>query len=101
MAFKKGQSGNPGGKWSEKAFAEALRVAVNVEQEPGKPKLRAIADKLVEEALAGQGWAIQQVADRLDGKPVQGVDMEHSGSIEASSKEQRDAAVSAATRANA
>jgi len=30
-----------------------------------------IAEKLVEKALEGQSWAIQQVADRLDGKPAQ------------------------------
>ena len=33
--------------------------------------MRVIAEKLVEQAIAGEGWAIQQVADRIDGKPAQ------------------------------
>jgi hypothetical protein len=37
----------------------------------GKRKLRRIAEKLVDAALDGQSWAIQQVADRIDGKPAQ------------------------------
>ena len=30
-----------------------------------------VAEKLVEQAIAGESWAIQQFADRLDGKPAQ------------------------------
>jgi len=72
MAWQKGQSGNPKGRLSEKVFADAIRMAVSEEDKiTGKRKLRAIADKLVEEALKGESWAIQQVADRLDGKPAQ------------------------------
>lgn len=71
MAWQKGQSGNPRGGPKDKAFADALRLAVNENHPSGKRKLRVIAEKLVEQALDGQGWAIQQVADRLDGKPAQ------------------------------
>ncbi len=72
MAWQKGQSGNVKGRpTSDKTFAEALRIAVNEPDATGKKKLRAIADKLTECALNGEGWAIQQVADRLDGKPAQ------------------------------
>ena len=64
--------GRPFGSNKERAFADALRVAVNRTDEEGKKKrLYLIADKLVDCALAGEGWAIQQVADRLDGKPAQ------------------------------
>jgi hypothetical protein len=76
MAFEKGQSGNPGGRPKEKAFADALRLAVNAEVEiegEKKKKLRVIAERLVAEAMAGEGWAVQQVADRLDGKPAQAI----------------------------
>lgn len=76
MAFEKGQSGNPGGRPKEKAFADALRLAVNEETEIDgvkTKKLRHIANRLVAEALAGESWAVQQVADRLDGKPAQAV----------------------------
>jgi hypothetical protein len=34
-------------------------------------KLRRIAEKLVECAMKGEGWAISQVADRIDGRPKQ------------------------------
>jgi hypothetical protein len=76
MAFEKGSSGNPGGRPKEKAFADALRLAVNAEVEnegEKKKKLRVIAERLVAEAMAGESWAVQQVADRLDGKPAQAV----------------------------
>jgi len=74
MAFEKGQSGNPGGRPKEKIFADALRLAINaeVDDEGTKvKKIRKIAERLVTEAIAGESWAIQQVADRLDGKPAQ------------------------------
>lgn len=71
MAFQKGKSGNPGGGFKEKAFADAVRVAVNREAEDGRKKLHHLADKLVDFALSGEGWAMQQIADRLDGKPAQ------------------------------
>lgn len=67
-----GVSGNPNGRPpSERAFANALRVAVTQTAKDGQPRLRKIAEKAVEQALAGQSWAIQFIADRLDGKPVQ------------------------------
>lgn len=69
--FAKGKSGNPGGRPKEKAFADAVRLAVNRDAEDGRKKLALLADKLVEFALAGEGWAMQQIADRLDGKPAQ------------------------------
>lgn len=70
MAGVKGRSGTNKGK--DKAFANALRLAVS-ETDPrtGFRKLRGIAEKLVECALNGESWAVQQVADRLDGKPAQ------------------------------
>lgn len=76
MAFEKGSSGNPGGRPKEKLFADALRLAINEEAEIDgvkTKKLRVIADRLVKEAMAGESWAIQQVADRLDGKPAQAI----------------------------
>lgn len=70
MAGVKGRSGTNKGK--DKAFTDALRLAVNeTDKETGFRKLRLIAGKLVECALKGESWAVQQVADRLDGKPAQ------------------------------
>ena len=71
MAWKKGQSGNPGRRPREKPFLDALRVALNEEGDDGQRKLRTIAARLVDAAVAGESWAIQHVADRLDGRPTQ------------------------------
>ncbi len=73
--WKPGQSGNPLGGPKDKIVADAIRVAVLTEVKSGRHKgsikLRAIADKIVEQAMEGQPWAIQMIADRLDGKPLQ------------------------------
>jgi len=55
----------------EKPFADALRVAL---LSGGRLRLRAIADKLAEKAEQGDLGAIQQIADRLDGKCAQVVE---------------------------
>jgi hypothetical protein len=55
----------------EKAFAAALRAVTNQNDKKGRKNLVVIAEKLVECAIDGEGWAIQQIADRLDGKPAQ------------------------------
>jgi hypothetical protein len=76
MPFEKGNRANPGGRPKEKAFADAVRVAVNRVDEADaekRKKLMLLADKLVECALKGEGWAMQQIADRLDGKPAQAI----------------------------
>lgn len=71
MSWKPGQSGNPRGRLTEKIFADAVRIAVNREDAQGRRKLQLIVDKMVELAVEGESWAIQHVADRLDGKPAQ------------------------------
>ena len=75
MAFKKGISGNPGGRSGEKIFTEALRVElrrVDPKDKQKRQKLNVLAEKLVECALKDkQAWAFQQIADRLEGKPTQ------------------------------
>jgi hypothetical protein len=72
MAWTKGQSGNPLGRASEKEFANALRAVSNqIDPKTKRKNLLLVAEKLVEQAIAGEGWAIQQFADRLDGKPAQ------------------------------
>ena len=72
MPWKPGQSGNPRGRLPDKLFADQLRMVLFEEDKvTGRRKMRVIAEKLVEQAIAGEGWAIQQVADRIDGKPAQ------------------------------
>src|ERR1700747_550475 len=78
MAFKKGISGNPGGKSREKIFTDALRLELNRIDPNDKDKRKKViklAEKLVEGAIEDkQRWAFQQIAYRLEGKPVQVVD---------------------------
>jgi hypothetical protein len=50
---------------------QALRIAVAEAHEKGGAKLRALADKLVEEGLAGNVHALKEIADRLDGRVPQ------------------------------
>lgn len=70
MAGVKGRSGTNKGK--DKAFADAVRLVVNEHDSVrGARKLRCLADKLYEEAMNGEGWAMGMIADRLDGKPAQ------------------------------
>jgi hypothetical protein len=61
-----------------RVFAQNLRIAVTEAHEKRGTKLRALAAKLVEEGLAGNVYALKEIADRLDGKAIQQhqVDME-------------------------
>ena len=88
MAFKKGISGNPGGKSKHKIYSDALRLEVNRidPNDPNRRKINALAEKLVSCALAGEGWAFKEIGDRLEGKPMQPV--EHSGTDDRTSIEQ-------------
>lgn len=58
----------------EKSFANMLNIAIK-EAVEGKDitKLRAVADALVNKAMAGDVQAIAMVAERLDGKVPQAV----------------------------
>ena len=55
----------------EKPFTDALRLAL---LNGGRHRLRIIADKLAEMAEQGDLQAIREIADRLDGKPVQALE---------------------------
>ena len=58
----------------EKSFANMLNIAIKeAVKDSDKTKLRAVADALVDKAIAGDVQAIKEVADRLDGKVPQGV----------------------------
>jgi ribosomal protein L17 len=58
------------GQQRDKLFREALRMQLAQAGENLKA-LREIADALIAEAKAGNIQAIKELADRLDGKPVQ------------------------------
>ena len=78
MPFQPGVSGNPSGRQANKPFAEALKRAIA--QNDAK-KLRAIAEKLLEKAAEGEGWAIKELADRLDGKAHQSISGPEGGAV--------------------
>lgn len=40
-------------------------------------RLRSIAEKLVEAAEEGEAWAVKEIMDRMDGKPLQATSIEN------------------------
>lgn len=70
----------------DKIWAAAVKRAVHrrMKNEDGKPqKIERLADQLVDFAMEGQGWAMQEIGNRLDGRPHQSseVKAEVSGNI--------------------
>ena len=77
MAFKKGISGNPGGRSGVKIFSDALRLELNridPSDKMKRKKVNKLAEKLVRCALDGEGWAFNMIAARLEGKAAQQID---------------------------
>jgi hypothetical protein len=72
--FKRGESGNPGGRPRTAKLSEASRAKLaslipgDLE---GRTYAEAIADKLVQLALKGDIRAAQELADRGEGRPSQ------------------------------
>lgn len=66
-----GQPGNQNAK-KGKLFYDALRIALLQED---RKKLRSITDKLVKAAENGDAWAVKEIMDRMDGKPVQATEI--------------------------
>lgn len=91
MTFVKGQTGNPAGRKPEEDFRRALRTVLR-EHKGGVEKLRLICQRLVEEAIAGESWAIQEVANRLDGKATERkiVDSNQNVTVTRSDAQRRD-----------
>ena len=58
-----------------KPMRDALLKSLNREAKRGKPtkRLQAIVDKLVELAMKGDFYAIQEIFDRVDGRVPQPV----------------------------
>lgn len=85
MPFAKGQSGNPGGRATEKVWRDAVRRAVHrLVSDPPIPnkKLKlidAIAQSLATKAAAGDVQAAKEIGDRLDGKSTQPISGDSEG----------------------
>jgi hypothetical protein len=71
MTFQPGQSGNPTGKPKQKPLRDALLLAIKRVDKDDKIKLNAMAEALVEKALAGDVMAFREIADRVEGKVAQ------------------------------
>ena len=54
-------------------FGEALRRVLA--QSNNGESLRQIAEKLVELAIEGEPWAVKELADRIDGKAAQDINI--------------------------
>ena len=80
MVWKKGESGNPRGRAAEKPFADALRMEIKAAGDDHQ-KLREIASKLLDKAADGDMQAINCLADRLDGRPAQALEVNTSKSF--------------------
>jgi hypothetical protein len=75
--FQPGVSGNPAGRPKARTLSEDLRVRLR-EQYPGRTDAtyqRMIAEKLVDEGVAGNMAAIREIFDRTEGKPRQTMDL--------------------------
>src|SRR5215831_20740225 len=65
---------HPRGQQRDKPYREALRLELAAAGEDLK-KLREIARAHIDKAAAGDMQAIKELADRLDGKPAQMLDL--------------------------
>ncbi len=52
-----------------------LNIALTAKGLTGETKLREVAEVLVSKALEGESWAVKEVADRVDGKAMQQVEL--------------------------
>jgi hypothetical protein len=78
VTWKKGQSGNPGGRSEERLVTDALRKQAMRVKKYGRGKsakemrrLDRMADKAMTAAEQGKPWAVQYVSNRLEGMPTQ------------------------------
>jgi hypothetical protein len=65
----KKKPGRPPGVANDKPFTDALKIALARTGQDGKRALNRLAEKLIRCALDdGAGWAFSQIADRIEGK---------------------------------
>mgnify|MGYP006413165429 CR=1 FL=1 len=70
--FMPGKSGNPKGRpKKKKCIPDILRQLTQAKTTDGTTKLTKMLSNIVENAIAGDQFSIQFVADRMEGKPAQ------------------------------
>jgi len=68
--WKPGQSGNPKGRPKKPyCFADILSAILKEVSEGNVTKLEALLREVYNHALKGESWAVNFIADRLEGKP--------------------------------
>lgn len=85
--FMPGQSGNPGGRPKKKPFTDALLQILS--EKPSEAK--EVVQGLLNIAKAGDSSAFKALADRAEGKVLQGIRME--GELGLSTPQERKARV--------
>lgn len=73
--WPKGQTGNPNGRPKGRTMQARLRDAIEKAAAGGKDLGDAIAAVHIREALKGNVKAIEMIYERLDGKPLQPVQL--------------------------
>jgi hypothetical protein len=76
--WRKGQSGNPGGRPKGQSITAALREALQREHN-GRTVAQHLADQIIKEALRGKFPFAKEVLDRADGKVTDNHDVNISG----------------------
>lgn len=73
MTWRKGQSGNPGGRSRrDKLISEQIILALKEnDPETKTQKVRLLARALVDRAIAGDVQAAREIMDRVEGKAIQ------------------------------
>lgn len=71
-----GNQNSVGGK--QKRWIQALDRAI---AQDSSDRLRQAAEQLLDQAAAGEQWAIKELGDRLDGKPSQTIEATVDASI--------------------
>jgi hypothetical protein len=70
MPFQKGQSGNPGGRGKAKPISDMYRRIMADQR-----RLKRYCMSVYRAAIKGDTTAAKEIADRLEGKPLQTVDV--------------------------
>jgi hypothetical protein len=72
--WKRGQSGNPGGRPRKNKLADAMRAWLErVDEKTGLTNAELVAAAVGKKALKGSAEAFRVIADRTEGKPSQSV----------------------------
>jgi len=82
--WPKGVSGNPGGRPKKKLITDELERLLQQEtpDTPGKTWATSIAESLLRQAVKGDVRAISELANRVEGKPLQAVNLDVNSSSE-------------------